>query len=77
MSSTLSELCIGKNKIEQIDGLANLHKLRKLDVQSNRLTSIENLNGLEDTLEELYLAHNGIDDEGACVRRVLHSSLRF
>ncbi len=34
-------------------------------MQSNRLTSVQNLEGLEDTLEELYLAHNGIDDEGA------------
>jgi protein phosphatase 1 regulatory subunit 7 len=36
-----------------------------LDVQSNRLTKIENLEALVDTLEELYLAHNGIDVEGA------------
>lgn len=40
-------------------------KLRRLDVQSNRLTKIENLTSQVDTLEELYLAHNGIDDEGA------------
>jgi Leucine Rich repeats (2 copies)/Leucine Rich repeat len=42
-----------------------LKKLRRLDVQSNRLTKIENLETQCDTLEELYLAHNGIDDEGA------------
>ena len=42
-----------------------LTKLRRLDVQSNRLTSIENLTTQQDTLEELYLAHNGINDEGA------------
>ncbi len=34
-------------------------------MQSNRLTKIENLTGQVDTLEELYLAHNGIDNEGA------------
>jgi len=34
-------------------------------VQSNRLTKIENLAAQVDTLEELYLAHNGIDNEGA------------
>lgn len=56
---------LGKNKIELIEGLSYLKKLRRLDVQSNRLTSIDNLNGLEDTLEELYLTHNAIDDEGA------------
>jgi len=61
----LEELWLGKNKIENIEGISNLKKLRRLDVQSNRLTSIENLVGLEDTLEELYLAHNGIDDDGA------------
>jgi|AntRauTorckE5430_2_1112549.scaffolds.fasta_scaffold06382_3 protein phosphatase 1 regulatory subunit 7 len=61
----LEELWLGKNKIENIEGVSNLKKLRRLDVQSNRLTSVENLVGLEDTLEELYLAHNGIDDEGA------------
>ena len=42
-----------------------LTKLRRLDVQSNRLTKIENLTSQVDTLEELYLAHNGIDVEGA------------
>lgn len=42
-----------------------LTKLRRLDVQSNRLTSVENLTTQVDTLEELYLAHNGINDEGA------------
>lgn len=42
-----------------------LTKLRRLDVQSNRLTKIENLTSQVDTLEELYLAHNGIDVDGA------------
>jgi protein phosphatase 1 regulatory subunit 7 len=42
-----------------------LTKLRRLDVQSNRLTKIENLTAQVDTLEELYLAHNGIDVDGA------------
>eukprot|EP00554_Chaetoceros_debilis_P003716 CAMPEP_0194086696 /NCGR_PEP_ID=MMETSP0149-20130528/22094_1 /TAXON_ID=122233 /ORGANISM="Chaetoceros debilis, Strain MM31A-1" /LENGTH=420 /DNA_ID=CAMNT_0038769837 /DNA_START=80 /DNA_END=1342 /DNA_ORIENTATION=- len=61
----LEELWLGKNKIEKIEGLSNLKKLRRLDVQSNRLTCVENLTSQIDTLEELYLAHNGIDDEGA------------
>ena len=42
-----------------------LTKLRRLDVQSNRLLSVENLQAQEGTLEELYLAHNGIDTDGA------------
>jgi protein phosphatase 1 regulatory subunit 7 len=41
-----------------------LTKLRRLDIQSNRLTKIENLTTQQETLEELYLAHNGIDDDG-------------
>lgn len=61
----LEELWLGKNKIEKIEGLGNLTKLRRLDVQSNRLTKIENLEAQVDTLEELYLSHNGIDVEGA------------
>jgi protein phosphatase 1 regulatory subunit 7 len=42
-----------------------LTKLRRLDIQSNRLTKIERLESQCETLEELYLAHNGIDNEGA------------
>jgi len=36
-----------------------------LDVQANRLTTIENLTAQNDTLEELYLSHNGITSESA------------
>jgi len=61
----LEELWLGKNKIEKIQGLEHLTKLRRLDIQSNRLTMIENLQTQNDTLEELYLAHNGITVEGA------------
>jgi protein phosphatase 1 regulatory subunit 7 len=63
----LEELWLGKNKIEHISGISKLTKLRKLDLQSNRLTRIENLHGQVDTLEELYLSHNAIDIEGAKV----------
>lgn len=62
---SLEELWIGKNKIEEIRGLEKLTKLRRLDVQSNRLERIENLSTQNETLEELYLAHNGITAEGA------------
>ena len=61
----LEELWLGKNKIEHISGISKLTKLRKLDLQSNRLTRIENLYGQVDTLEELYLSHNAIDVLGA------------
>ena len=63
----LEELWLGKNKIEHISGLAGLISLRRLDVQSNRLTSITGLldTPIVSTLEELYLSHNAITDEGA------------
>ena len=62
---SLEELWLGKNKIQRISGLGALTKLRRLDVQSNRLTKIEGLESQANTLEELYLSHNGIDDAGA------------
>jgi protein phosphatase 1 regulatory subunit 7 len=61
---SLEELWLGKNKIETIQGLDHLTKLRRLDVQSNRLTCVDQLQHLVETLEELYLAHNGLTDEG-------------
>ena len=63
----LEELWLGKNKIERIQGLETLTKLRKLDVQSNRLTKIDDecLSHVASSLKELYLAHNGLDDDGA------------
>jgi protein phosphatase 1 regulatory subunit 7 len=63
----LEELWLGKNKIEQIQGLEHLTKLRRLDIQSNRLTTIENLTSQCATLEELFLSHNAITVEGASI----------
>ena len=67
----LTDLLIGKNKIESLDGIQSLTKLQRLDVQSNRITSVVNekdglcyLNSQRGTLEELLLAHNGLDDNG-------------
>jgi len=60
----LEELWLGKNKIERIGGISKLSKLRRLDVQANRLTSVDNLEGQNQTLEELYLSHNAITVEG-------------
>ncbi|VEU37061.1 unnamed protein product [Pseudo-nitzschia multistriata] len=67
---SLEELWVGKNKIVTLDGIQSLTKLRRLDVQSNRLTSLSNedgicyLNSQRENLEELYLGHNGLDDDG-------------
>lgn len=57
----LEELWLGKNKITEIRGISHLTKLRKLDIQSNRLEKIQGLETLVD-LEELYLGHNGISE---------------
>jgi Leucine-rich repeat (LRR) protein len=62
--TSLEELWLGKNKIEKIEGLEPLHNLKRLDLQSNRLTYVDNLASQVDTLEELYLSHNGIDAAG-------------
>jgi protein phosphatase 1 regulatory subunit 7 len=66
--TNLQELWLGKNKIEMIEGIDSLAKLRRLDVQSNRLTTVENLSSQRDTLEELYLSHNGITTDGASLQ---------
>jgi len=67
----LEEFWVGKNKIETLEGIESLTKLRRLDVQSNRLTSVVNerdglcyLNAQRESLEELFLAHNGFDNDG-------------
>lgn len=65
--TNLEELWMGKNKIESMLGLEALttRTLRRLDMQSNRLTVIDTLpEHLRETLEEFYLADNGIDTEG-------------
>ena len=57
----LEELWAGKNKVEALGGaLGGLGRLRVLDVQSNRLTALEGLEAQAASLEELYLARNGI-----------------
>lgn len=67
--SSLQELWLGKNKIESLMGLQALttRSLRQLDVQSNRLTTVEHgclPEHVQTTLEEWYMADNGIDTEG-------------
>ena len=71
----LEELWMGKNKIEEIQGLDKLTKLRRLDLQSNRLTKIQGLEAQKETLEELFLAHNGITDEGAVLPQFTQLSI--
>lgn len=56
--SNLQELWLGRNRIRSIN-LCGLKCIRKISLQSNRLTSMI---GLQDciALEELYLSHNGV-----------------
>lgn len=65
--TSLEELWLGKNKIESMDGLEALSSkvLRRMDLQSNRLVKIDALpDHIIETLEEFYLADNGIDTDG-------------
>ena len=57
--SLLQELWLGRNRIAEIGaGLATLHNLRRLSLQSNRLTSMAGLQHCT-ALEELYLRCGG------------------
>ena len=51
--TSLDALWLGKNKITKIVGLENLKEIRKLDVQSNRLTSVEGLTGQVDKVSKV------------------------
>merc|ERR1712138_241409 len=55
----LEKLFLGKNKIERVENVLTLKKLKVLDVQSNRLTSLEP-GSLPSQLQELYGAHNRV-----------------
>jgi Leucine-rich repeat (LRR) protein len=46
-------------RLNTLQNLDNLIKLRLLSIQSNRITKIEGLENLAN-LEELYFSHNGI-----------------
>jgi len=63
-NSTLRELWLGKNKIKRldVDVMRRFTHLTHLDIQCNRLTSMENIKvtGSALTLKELYLGFNGI-----------------
>lgn len=54
----LQELWLGRNRIKAVN-LCGLQCIKKLSLQSNRLTSMTGLEGCI-ALEELYLSHNGI-----------------
>uniref|UniRef100_A0A251J0H3 Protein phosphatase 1 regulatory subunit 7 n=1 Tax=Manihot esculenta TaxID=3983 RepID=A0A251J0H3_MANES len=56
--TNLQELWLGRNRIKAVN-LCGLKCIKKLSLQSNRLTSMK---GFEEcvALEELYLSHNGI-----------------
>ncbi|CAD5185325.1 unnamed protein product [Musa acuminata subsp. malaccensis] len=56
--TNLQELWLGRNRIRMVN-LCGLKCIRKISLQSNRLTSTMGFQGCI-TLEELYLNHNGI-----------------
>ncbi|KAE9607572.1 putative leucine-rich repeat domain, L domain-containing protein [Lupinus albus] len=56
--TNLQELWLGRNRIKSVN-LCGLKCIKKLSLQSNRLTSMTGFEGCI-ALEELYLSHNGI-----------------
>ncbi|PHT81137.1 hypothetical protein T459_14152 [Capsicum annuum] len=54
----LQELWLGRNRIRTVN-LCGLKCIKKISLQSNRLTSMNGFQGCV-ALEELYLSHNGI-----------------
>ena len=72
----LESLWMGKNKIEELSHVGHLPRLRQLDVQNNRLTSLgeELLHCL--SLEELYLACNNIPSISGDLPLVQPSTVR-
>ncbi|CAL0330913.1 unnamed protein product [Lupinus luteus] len=56
--TNLQELWLGRNRIKLVN-LCGLKCIKKLSLQSNRLTSMTGFEGCI-ALEELYLSHNGI-----------------
>ncbi|KAK7398982.1 hypothetical protein VNO78_10157 [Psophocarpus tetragonolobus] len=57
--ANLQELWLGRNRIKVIN-LCGLKCIKKISLQSNRLTSMMGFEGCI-ALEELYLSHNGIE----------------
>ncbi|RDY00858.1 Protein phosphatase 1 regulatory subunit 7, partial [Mucuna pruriens] len=56
--TNLQELWLGRNRIKAVN-LCGLKCIKKISLQSNRLTSMTGFEGCI-ALEELYLSHNGI-----------------
>ncbi|KAK6944923.1 Leucine rich repeat 4 [Dillenia turbinata] len=56
--TNLQELWLGRNRIKAVN-LCGLTCIKKISLQSNRLTSMTGFEGCV-ALEELYLSHNGI-----------------
>jgi len=65
---SLEQLFLGQNRLTSMLGLGRLGCLRVLSLQSNKITKIEGLEGVSDSLEELYLSHNQI----SCIPEDLH-----
>lgn len=57
---SLESAWLGKNKIDAISHIGHLPRLRQLDIQNNRLTSLGDDLKQCSSLEELYLSSNAI-----------------
>ncbi|MQM08064.1 hypothetical protein Taro_040919 [Colocasia esculenta] len=65
VTNTLEELYVSKNEVTKIDELSHLHRLRILELGSNRLRVMENLQNLSN-LQELWLGRNRIRTVNLC-----------
>lgn len=56
-----SHLSLSTNNIEKISSLTGMENLKILSLGRNTLKKIENLDGVADTLEELWVSYNQIE----------------
>ena len=57
-SISCSHLCLSTNNIEKISSLSGMDNLKILSLGRNQIKKIENLDGVADTLEELWISYN-------------------
>lgn len=61
ISTNCRHLALSTNNIEKISSLTGMENLRILSLGRNCIKKVENLDGIADTLEELWLSYNLIE----------------
>lgn len=54
-------VCLSTNNIEKISSLSGMDNLKILSLGRNQIKKIENLDGVADTLEELWMSYNVLE----------------